>query len=50
MLSYLGLQSRAGWWQSIGLTVAAWGFFYIVFQRVIRLQFEAGLVQSWLGM
>lgn len=50
MLSYLGLQSRAGWWQSIGLTVVAWGFFYIVFQRLIRLQFEAGLVQSWLGM
>jgi len=49
MLSYLGLQSRAGWWPSIVLTVAAWGFFHIVFQRLIRLQFEAGLVQSWLG-
>jgi hypothetical protein len=50
MLSYLGLQSRAGWWQSIGITVAAWGFFYIVFQRVIMMQFEAGMLQSWLGL
>ena len=50
MLSYLRLQSRVGWWQSIGLTAAAWGFFYVVFERVIRLQFEAGLVQNWLGL
>jgi len=50
MLSYLKLQSGAGWRQSIGITVGAWGFFYIVFERVIRLQFEAGLVQSWLGL
>ena len=50
MLSYLGLQSRAGWWQSIGITLAAWGFFYIVFQRVIRMQFETGLLQTWLGL
>ncbi|MGH7775131.1 MAG: tripartite tricarboxylate transporter TctB family protein [Candidatus Binatia bacterium] len=50
ILSYLRLQSRAGWWQSIGLTAAAWGFFYTIFQRLIHLQFEAGLVQSWLGL
>lgn len=50
MLSYLRLQSRVGWWQSIGLTAAAWGFFYIVFERLIRLQFEAGLIQNWLGL
>lgn len=50
MLSYLGLQSRAGWWQSITLTAAAWGFFYGLFQRLLYLPFEAGLVQTWLGM
>jgi len=50
MLCYLGLQSGAGWWQSIGLTAAAWGFFYGVFQRLVRLQFEDGLLQSWLGL
>ena len=50
ILSYLRLQSRVGWWQSISLTAAAWGFFYTVFQRLIYLPFEAGLVQSWLGL
>ncbi len=49
LLSYLKLQSGAGWRQSIGITVGAWGFFHIVFERVIRMQFEAGLLQSWLG-
>jgi hypothetical protein len=44
------LDCRAGWWQSIGLTAAAWGFFYGVFQRLVHLQFEDGLLQSWLGL
>ena len=50
ILSYLRLQSKVGWWQSISLTAAAWGFFYGVFQRLIQLPFEAGLVQNWLGL
>jgi len=50
MLAYLSLQSRVGLWQSVGLTAAAWGFFHVVFERVIRLQFEAGVIQSWLGL
>jgi len=50
ILCYLRLQSRVSLWQSVGLTVVAWGSFYMVFQRLIRLQFEEGLVQSWLGL
>jgi hypothetical protein len=35
--------------QSIILTAATWGFFYYVFQRLLNLQFEAGIIQTWLG-
>jgi len=49
MIAYLGLQSRAGWRQAILITLASWAFFYIVFQRVVKMQFEAGLLQTWLG-
>lgn len=47
---YLALQSRVGFFQSAGLTAAAWGFFYFVFQRLIHIQFEEGLLQRWLGL
>jgi fucose permease len=50
MFSYLSLQDEVRWWQTIGLTAVAWGFFYGIFQRLIHLQFEDGLLQSWLGM
>ncbi len=50
MLAYLRLQSRESWCLSVGLTAGAWGFFYAVFQRLIQMQFEAGMVQSWLGL
>lgn len=50
MLSYLRLQSGTGWWQSVALTAAAWGFFYGVFERLVRLQFEPGVIQTWMGL
>jgi len=50
VFSYLWLQGEAGWWQSLGLTAAAWGFFHMVFQRLVNLPFEAGALQSWLGL
>jgi hypothetical protein len=49
VVAYLTLQSRVGWLQSITLTAATWGFFYYVFQRLLNLQFEAGVIQSWMG-
>ena len=50
MISYLRLQGRENWAWSVGLTAGAWGFFYFVFQRLIHMQFEDGLLQSWLGL
>ena len=49
MISYLTMQSRIGWLQSITLTAGAWGFFYFLFQRLLNLQFEAGVIQTWMG-
>jgi len=48
--SYLMLQSAAGWWRSIALTAAAWGFFYGLFERLLHFPFGSGLIQTWLGL
>jgi len=50
MFSYLMLQSAAGWWRSIALTAAAWGFFYGLFERLLHFPFGSGLIQTWLGL
>jgi hypothetical protein len=47
---YLKFYSQESWLSSLALTAAAWGFFYVVFQRVVRLQFEDGVIQTWLGL
>ncbi|MGH7770424.1 MAG: tripartite tricarboxylate transporter TctB family protein [Candidatus Binatia bacterium] len=47
---FLKVQSQVNWLRSIALTAGAWGFFYVLFQRVVRLQFEEGLIQTWLGL
>ncbi len=44
VFSFLMLQSRAGWGMSLALTAAAWGFFYLVFVRLLHFPFEAGLI------
>jgi putative tricarboxylic transport membrane protein len=49
MISYLKMQSRLGWLQSVALTAVAWGFFYFLFQRLLHMQFEAGVIQTWMG-
>jgi hypothetical protein len=50
VFSYLMFQSAEGWWRSVALTAAAWGFFYGLFERVLRLPFGSGFVQNWLGL
>jgi hypothetical protein len=50
IFSYLSLQSRVGWRFSIALTAAAWLFFHGLFQRILHLPFEDGLIQTWLGV
>jgi hypothetical protein len=49
MASYLLLQSAAHWRVAVGLTAAAWAFFYGVFQWALRLPFETGWLQSRMG-
>ena len=49
MISYLKMQSRIGWLHSVALTAGAWGFFYFLFQRLLNMQFEDGLIQTWMG-
>jgi len=50
IFSFLSLQSRVGWWLSFTLTGTAWGIFYFLFQRLLNVQFEAGAVQTWMGL
>jgi hypothetical protein len=50
IFSFLSLQSRVGWWLSLTLTAAAWGIFYFLFQRLLNVQFEAGAIQTWMGL
>lgn len=49
MISYLTIQSRIGGLQSMILTAGAWGLFYFLFQRLLNLQFEDGVIQTWMG-
>lgn len=50
ILFYLKFQSDAGWTHSIALTAITWGCFYALFQRLVHLQFEPGVIQIWLGL
>ncbi len=50
LFSYLTLQSAEGFLRSLALTAAAWGFFYGVFERLLRLPFGGGVVQAWFGL
>ena len=44
---YLRLDGREGWLLSGALAAAAWGFFHLVFQRLLHFPFEAGLIADW---
>ena len=50
MFTYLSTQSGVGVLLSLGLTGATWLFFYGLFQRLVHLSFEDGLIQTLLGM
>jgi hypothetical protein len=50
IFSYLSMQGRVGWWLSATLTACAWGFFYGLFQYLLHLPFEDGLIQTLLGI
>ena len=50
VLLFLKIQSAVSWTISMVLTASTWGLFYGLFQRLVRIQFETGVVQSWLGI
>ena len=50
MLAYLSTQSQVGLPLSLALTAVTWLFFYGLFQRLIHLPFEDGLIQTLLGL
>jgi hypothetical protein len=50
VFAYLKFQSDVTWLQSIILTAITWGCFYMLFQWLVHIQFEAGAIQSWLGL
>jgi hypothetical protein len=50
VLLYLRLQGHESWGLSVAITVAVWGFFYGLFDRLLHLPFPAGLIQGWMGL
>jgi hypothetical protein len=47
---FLKFQSEVSWTKSIALTGITWTLFYGLFQWLVRIQFEPGAIQSWVGM
>lgn len=45
---YLKIQSREGWFISLGLTTVAWAFLWGIFDRFLHLPFPNGMVFQWL--
>ena len=50
IFSYLKFQSEVGWLSAIVTAAVTWGCFYSLFQWLVHIQFEAGVVQTWLGI
>jgi hypothetical protein len=47
VLSYLMTESRERWWLALVLAAGAWGFFHLLFERLLHFPFEPGLIQEW---
>lgn len=50
ILVYLRFESRGGWLWSFVVAVITWVGFYGLFQKLVHLPFEQGLIQTWVGM
>jgi hypothetical protein len=48
VLAYLLLESRERWGLSLALAAGAWGFFHLLFERLLHFPFDAGLIRDWL--
>ena len=44
IFAYLRVAAREPWPLSIALAAAAWGIFYLLFQKLLHFPFEAGLL------
>lgn len=47
---YVKIQGREGWGLSLVLTLAVWGLFYGLFDRLLHLPFPDGWIQIWAGL
>ena len=47
VLGYLVTSGRESWLLSAVLAAAAWGAFYLLFQRLLHFPFEDGLITGW---
>jgi Tripartite tricarboxylate transporter TctB family len=47
---YLKFQSDVGWLPTIVTAAVTWVCFHLLFESLVHIQFEAGALQTWLGM
>jgi Tripartite tricarboxylate transporter TctB family len=47
---YLNLQSGVSWLYAIITAAVTWACFHALFESFVHIQFEAGLLQTWLGL
>lgn len=49
VILYLKLKGREGWGFTLLFALAVWGFFHVIFDRLLHLPFPTGWIQGWLG-
>jgi hypothetical protein len=47
---YLKFESGVGWFRTFLSTALTWAIFYGLFEKLVHLQFEQGVLQAWLGL
>jgi hypothetical protein len=47
---YLRFQSEVSWTGALASAAVTWGCFHLLFQSLVHIQFEAGAIQTWLGL
>ena len=47
---YLRLQSDLSWAGALVGGAVTWGCFHLLFQSLVHIQFESGVIQTWLGL
>lgn len=47
---YLKFQSEVSWPGALASAAVTWGCFHLLFQSLVHIQFETGVIQTWLGL